>query len=148
MNTASAEPAAKRNLPPKGWPRTWALFRRAISRRCPQCGAKGIFKNYLELRVTCPTCAYRFDREEGYFLGGYGLGVVFSALIPLILLVLAFVYTDWSWITLELIFIPMTIIMPLILFPYTRTFWMMIDLIIDPNEKTEGQLRHHHLQER
>jgi uncharacterized protein (DUF983 family) len=118
------------------------LLKRAITRRCPQCGSKGIFKNYLELRDRCPTCAYRFDREEGYFLGGYALNVFAVGAIPLILLVLFLIYTDYSWVTLELIFIPMAILLPLILFPYTRTFWMVIDLMLDPNEHTEKQLRH------
>ena len=145
MTTSNDDPAAKRNLPDSGWARTRALLSRALRKRCPQCGAKGIFKNYLELRETCPNCEYRFDREEGYFLGGYALGVVFTGLIPLVLLIFAFAYTDFDWVTLELIFIPMVILLPLILFPYTRTLWMMIDLQIDPNGHTEKRLRHHHL---
>jgi len=134
-----------RDLPPGGWSRFWTLLKRALTRRCPQCGAKGIFKNYLELRETCPRCAYRFDREEGYFLGGYGLGVIFSGLIPLVLLIFAFVYTDWDWVTLELIFIPMAILLPFLLFPFTRTLWMLIDLVLDPNEHTEHRVRHNNV---
>jgi len=145
MNPTQTESASLRDLPPGGWSRFSTLLKRALTRRCPQCGAKGIFKNYLELRETCPRCAYRFDREEGYFLGGYGLGVIFSGLIPLILLIFAFVYTDWDWITLELIFIPMAILLPLLLFPYTRTLWMTIDLVLDPNEHTEKRVRHHNI---
>jgi uncharacterized protein (DUF983 family) len=148
MTTGKADPQALRNLPPTGWPRTRTLISRALLRRCPQCGGKGIFKNYLELRETCPTCAYRFDREEGYFLGSYGIGVVLSGLIPLILLIFAFKYTDLDWVTLELIFIPMAILLPLILFPFTRTMWMMIDLIVDQSEKQDKNIRHHHMQER
>ena len=145
MNTATPAQKSQRNLPPSGGARFGTLLKRALGKRCPQCGSKGIFKNYLELKDSCPTCAYRFDREEGYFLGGYALGVVFAGLIPLVLLILAFIYTDYDWITLELIFIPLTIIVPLLLFPYTRTLWMMIDLQLDPTEHTEKQLRHHHL---
>jgi uncharacterized protein (DUF983 family) len=145
MQTATHAQQAQRNLPPNGGARTRTLLKRAFGKRCPQCGSKGIFKNYLELKETCPTCAYRFDREEGYFLGGYALGVVFSGLIPLILLIFAFAYTDYDWVTLELIFIPMAIILPLFLFPYTRTLWMMIDLWLNPTEHTEKQLRHHHI---
>ena len=148
MNIATPEQEAARDLPPTGWPRVWTLLKRALGRRCPQCGSKGIFKNYLEIRDTCPTCAYKFDREEGYFLGSYALGVVFSALIPLILLIFAFMYTDYSWVTLELIFIPLTILLPLVLFPFTRTIWMMIDLWLNPDIKPDKtNMRHHHMQQ-
>lgn len=141
MYTATEEQKALRDLPPKGGERIKLLIKRAFTKRCPQCGGKDIFKHYIELKQNCPTCGYRFEREEGYFLGGYALGVVFTGLIPLILLVFAFIYTDYDWITLELIFIPMAILLPLILFPYTRTLWMMIDLWIHPTEHTEQYLR-------
>jgi uncharacterized protein (DUF983 family) len=65
MNNASVPQQSLRNLPPTGWPRLRTLYARALGKRCPQCGSKGIFKNYLELNETCPACAYRFDREEG-----------------------------------------------------------------------------------
>lgn len=142
MTEPASQPTALRDLPPRGWPRFRVLLRRALARRCPQCGAKGIFKNYLELRERCPVCEYRFDREEGYFLGGYALNVVFVGLIPLILLIFFLAYTDYSWVTLELIFIPLVIVLPLLLFPFTRTFWMLIDLAADPTERTEKRLRH------
>lgn len=145
MSQPEPDPASYRDLPPRGWARLRTLLKRAATRRCPQCGAKGIFKNYLELRERCPRCAYKFDREEGYFLGGYALNVFFVGLIPLILLVFFLIYTDYSWVTLELIFIPLAIILPLLMFPYTRTFWMVIDLFVDPTEHTEKRLRHGHM---
>ena len=141
MSADSPAPESYRDLPPSGSARVWTLLRRAATRRCPQCGSKGIFRHYIELKDRCPRCNYRFDREEGYFLGGYALNVFFVGLIPLLLLVLAFVYTDYNWVTLELIFIPLVILLPILLFPYTRTFWMAIDLIVDPTEHTEQRLR-------
>ena len=148
MSEPNPDPASLRNLPPeRGWPRLSTLLKRAATRRCPQCGSKGIFKNYLELKEHCPTCNYRFDREEGYVLGGYALNVIFVGFIPLVLLVFFLIYTDYSWVTLELIFIPMAIILPLLLFPYTRTFWMVIDLALDPTEHTEKRLRHGHMKQ-
>lgn len=130
-----------RDLPASGWPRLHTLLKRAAQRRCPQCGAKHIFHHYLELKKRCPRCNYHFEREDGYFLGSYALNVFFVGLIPLLLLVVALVYTDYSWVTLEIIFIPMAVILPVLFFPYTRTFWMVIDLFVDPTEHTEKRLR-------
>ena len=134
-------PESYRDLPAGGSERFVTLLKRAAGRRCPQCGSKGIFKHFIELKPRCPRCDYRFDREEGYFLGGYALNVFFVGLIPLLLLVLAFIYTDYSWVTLEIIFIPLAILLPIVFFPYTRTFWMLIDLMVDPTEHTEKRLR-------
>jgi general stress protein CsbA len=109
---------------------------------------RGIFHFYLDLKKRCPRCQYKFEREDGYFLGGYALNVFFVGLIPLLLLVLFFVYTDYSWVMLELIFIPLAVLLPALLFPYTRTFWMAIDLFLDPMEHTERRLRYDKMQPR
>jgi uncharacterized protein (DUF983 family) len=137
---------ALRDLPPSGGPRAKTLVSRAFRRRCPQCGAKGIFKNYLEMKERCPNCDYRFDREEGYFLGSYALNMIAAEFIPVGLLIWFLIKTDYSWVTLELIFIPMAVIVPFLTFPFSRTFWMALDLIIDPNEHTEKQLRRSDIQ--
>ena len=76
-------PESYRDLPASGSDRFRTLLKRAVGRRCPQCGSKGIFKHFIELKARCPQCNYRFDREEGYFLGGYALNVFFVGLIPL-----------------------------------------------------------------
>jgi uncharacterized protein (DUF983 family) len=134
-----------RNLPPRGGKRLRTLLARAFQRRCPQCGNNGIFKNYFEMKHSCPSCGYRFDREEGYFLGAYAVNLLLAEFIPVGLLILFLIYSSYSWVTLELIFIPLAIIMPLLFFPYSRMLWMVLDLYVDPNEHTERQLRQEHL---
>ena len=50
---------------------------RAVARRCPNCGASGIFASYTELRQSCPTCGLRLQRgESDYFIGAYLLNLV------------------------------------------------------------------------
>src|SRR5215218_3072810 len=74
---------ARRNLPLKGWPRLWTLVSRAVRRRCPNCGGKGIFANWFSLKEACPTCGAVFVREEGYFLGAYALNLIIAEFIGL-----------------------------------------------------------------
>jgi uncharacterized protein (DUF983 family) len=135
------DPAARRDLPPAGWPRLRTLLVRALTRRCPQCGAPGIFRNYWSLKDECPRCHYRFEREEGYFLGAYALNLLFAEFITVGLLVWFLVKTDYSWVVLELIFVPLAVLLPILLFPYARTLWMALDLTIDRN-LTDRQLRY------
>jgi uncharacterized protein (DUF983 family) len=130
-----------RNLPPTGWPRLKFLLKRAVTRRCPQCGASGIFRNYLSLKDHCPRCGYTFEREEGYFLGAYAVNLLAAESITIALLVSFLVNTDYSWVTLEIIFIPMAVLLPIVFFPYSRMLWMTIDLMVDRNT-TDRQLRY------
>ena len=58
-------------------------MRRAVSRRCPYYGSHDVFDGYFTLRDQCPTCGVTFEREEGYFLGGYALNLVVAEVVAL-----------------------------------------------------------------
>jgi uncharacterized protein (DUF983 family) len=125
------------NLPPPGWPRTRELLRRAVRRRCPYCGGGRIFANYFTLKDLCPTCEVRFEREDGYFLGGYALNLVVSEFIALGLAVWLLFFTglrDLPLLGQEAIAIGLALGFPLALFPFSRTFWMALDLTLHPPE--------------
>jgi uncharacterized protein (DUF983 family) len=121
-----------RDLPSSGWPRLRVLLARAAGRRCPLCGAKGIFKNWFTMKERCPRCGYHFARESGYFLGSYPLNLIAAEIIPVGLMVALLVWTDISWILLEAILIPLAVGLPFLLFPYAQMLWMAIDLFITP----------------
>ena len=118
----------RRNLPSTGLARVSTLLTRAVRRRCLECGSSGIFSNYLSIERACPNCGYVFERESGYFLGAYAVNLIAAEFITVALLIYFFVATDYSWVVLEAIFIPMGIILPLLFFPYSRMFWMALDL--------------------
>lgn len=134
MTAATPNPAL-RNLPPAGWPRLSTLLGRAVLRHCPECGHGGIFSNWLSIKASCPTCGYVFERESGYFLGAYAVNLVAAEFITVALLIWFLIETDYHWVTLEFIFIPMGILLPLIFFPYSRMFWMAIDLYFSPENQ-------------
>lgn len=126
------DPASPRTLPVGGWPRLQTLLGRALTRRCPLCGQRGIFTNWWSLRDDCPRCGHRFEREEGYFLGAYAVNLIVAELLTVVVLVALFVLTDASWILIEAIVIPLAVGLPILFFPYSRTLWMAIDLMADP----------------
>lgn len=133
--TAVLPNPALRNLPPSGWPRLRTLVGRALMRHCPECGYNHIFANWFTIKDACPRCGYVFAREGGYFLGAYAVNLVAAEFITVFLLVLFLIKTDYHWVTLELIFIPMGIILPLLFFPYSRMLWMAIDLYFTPENQ-------------
>ena len=123
------------NLPHDAWDRFLVTMRRAISRRCPYCGSPGVFDGYFTLRERCPTCLVTFEREEGYFLGGYGLNLVVAELVALGLAIFLLFQTDLRELDLiwqEIIAVALAVAFPLILFPFSRTVWIALDLVLHP----------------
>lgn len=142
-----AEPAAERpsetvsgpipwpNLPAGNWARFRTLFGRALVRRCPYCGGGNIFANYWSLKPICPTCEVRFEREDGYFLGGYALNLVVSEFLALGIafwLIFGTGVREWSIVPQQAIAVALAVAFPLALFPFSRTFWMALDLFLNP----------------
>ena len=123
------------NLPLDIWSRFLVTMRRALSRRCPYCGSHGVFDGYFTLRDRCPTCGVTFEREEGYFLGGYALNLVVAELVGLSLAIFLLFKTDLRELELiwqEAIAVALAVAFPLILFPYSRTVWIALDLVLHP----------------
>jgi uncharacterized protein (DUF983 family) len=120
-------------------------MRRALGRRCPYCGSPGIFDGYFALRERCPRCGVRFEREEGYFLGGYALNLIVAEFLGLGLAIFLIFRTElrnqplaWQ----EVIAVALVIVFPVALFPFSRTVWIAMDLIFHPpRRRSEQQLR-------
>lgn len=121
-----------RDLPLSGWPRLRVLLARALQRRCPLCGHDKIFKNWFTMQERCPRCGYHFARESGYFLGSYPLNLIAAEIIPVGLMIALLIWSDISWIWLEVILIPTAVGLPFLFFPYAQMVWMAIDLFITP----------------
>lgn len=64
------------NVPTDAKTRLLTVFRRALRKHCSYCGGGSIFKNWFDLKETCPTCGTLFEREHGYFLGAYTINLV------------------------------------------------------------------------
>jgi uncharacterized protein (DUF983 family) len=131
---------SRRNLPARGWPRFRTLFWRAIRRRCPNCGGKGVFSNWFSLKDQCPTCGAVFVREEGYFLGAYAINLIVAEFIGLGFVLVILFNLDLSLLEQEVIAVSAAVLLPVLFFPFARTLWMALDLYIDP-ETSERRLR-------
>jgi uncharacterized protein (DUF983 family) len=117
---------------------------RALTRRCPYCGSPGIFNGYFELQESCPTCGVRFEREEGYFLGGYALNLIVAEILALGIAVFVIFGTDFRHAGLlwqEALAIGLALLFPILFFPYSRGVWMALDLTFHPPTTDEQTLR-------
>jgi uncharacterized protein (DUF983 family) len=96
--------STRSNAAAKPRPSAGKMLLRALLRRCPNCGARGIFAGYIALRERCPRCGLRLHRgENDYFIGAYLLNLVAVELIFAGLLALIFVatYPDTPWALLQ-----------------------------------------------
>jgi uncharacterized protein (DUF983 family) len=138
FSTANQRP---RDLPPPSVSRFLKLIGRALTRRCPHCGGRGIFRSYWSLRQACPHCGYAFAREEGYFLGGYAVNLIVAEVLGLGAVLYLIFQTDLSLIAQEAIAIGAAIGLPVLFYPFSRTLWMAVDLMFDPeNREREPRL--------
>ena len=110
---------------------------RGVLKRCPLCGCGKLFTGWFRMKERCPRCRYRFEREEGFFLGAYVINlavaqgvVVALAVVPAIVLLAR--NPDTSIVPLLLGGIAGAVLAPLGFYPFSKTIWTAIDLIMRP----------------
>lgn len=115
---------------------------RALRRRCPRCGGKGLFTSWLKLRERCPTCGYRFEREEGFFTGVYLVNYTVVAVAIVVELFGYLFYAnaedgDVTYLPLLIAGLATALLLPLMTYPFAKTVWAAIDLAIRPLDPVE-----------
>ncbi len=76
-------------------------------------------------------------------MGSYPLNLIAAEIVPVGMMVGLLVWSDLSWIWLEVILIPVAVALPFLLFPFAMMLWMAIDLFITPvNQRSANRIRH------
>ena len=115
------------------------LLWRGIRKKCPNCGGGKIFDGWFTLKDRCPTCAYLFEREEGYWVSAIivNVGVIQTMFIVLFIAVVIGTAPDVRWVPLLVLGGVMNLLFPVFFYPLSKTVWMGIDLYFHPLEATE-----------
>ncbi len=105
---------------------------RGLRRKCAQCGSGHLFRQWINMVDTCPRCDYRFEREEGFFLGAVVVSVIITELLIVAIIVVGFSLTlpNAPVGTLAIGGGVAALFTPLIIYPFTKTIWTAIDLIM------------------
>lgn len=119
-----------------------ATVARGVRRRCGRCGGRRIFAGYFRLKRRCPTCGYRFQREEGFLVGAYFLnfsvteGFMFVALMAYVLWrgVADSQAPLWPVMSACLAF---AVLAPVAFYPVALSTWAALDLAMRPLEPDE-----------
>ena len=119
----------------QGFRRTAALFARALTLRCPNCGGRGILASWFKLAPACPRCRLRPERgESDYFLGGMVFNIALAEGVFVIGLIVTLVVT-WPrvpWSLLQYGAPAAMVLAPIILYPFSRLVWLAFDLMLRP----------------
>jgi uncharacterized protein (DUF983 family) len=113
------------------------LLARGLARRCPVCGASGLFRRWFVLQERCPRCNFRLEqRIEGHWLGSLGINTIvsFGALAVTMAVGLAIAYPEGDLGPLLVAAVAVAVLVPLAFFPFSKTLWSAIDLAMRPLE--------------
>jgi uncharacterized protein (DUF983 family) len=115
-----------------GEPGATKAFLRGATKRCPRCGARGLFSSWFTIREKCPRCGLRLEREEGGFLGAITLNYIATAVAWVALLVTWLIVDlpDLHVAALTIASIAVAVLVPLLFWPFSKTIWSAVDYLI------------------
>ena len=117
-----------------------AMILRALTLRCPHCGARGVLASWFKLKERCPRCKLHLHRDErDYFLGAYTIMLIAVemsfAFGFLIVLLITWPNPPWEWIQWGGAVVLTAGV--LIAYPFAKTLFLAIDLIFRPVSSSE-----------
>lgn len=116
---------------------------RALGRRCPFCGSRGVFKNWFSLKKNCPGCGSVFEPEDGYMLGSYVVNLGVTALIGVLYAFGVVFNTDLSVATLQISAVILMVAVPIFFYGFAQLVWICIDLIFNTTQKFDPNRQRH-----
>ncbi|HKI95514.1 MAG TPA: DUF983 domain-containing protein [Gemmatimonadales bacterium] len=116
-------------------PRLPVVLARAVARRCPACGARGLFDGWFRIRESCPRCGILTDRREpDYFLGAVLVNFIVAESLAVGVAVLV-VLATWPMPRWGLTFaggLACAVLAPIVCYPISKTLWLGVDLLVRP----------------
>ena len=113
------------------------MLGRGLLKRCAVCGSGKLFTRWFRMKERCPRCGYRFEREEGFFLGAYVINlavaqgmVILLAVVPLIVRLAD--DPDASILPFVIGGLVGAVVAPIVFYPWSKTVWTAFDLILRP----------------
>jgi len=82
----------------------------------------------------CPRCGYRFEREQGFIVGGMAINIVVTEGLLAVFLVVSLIATwpDPPVAALIAGAIALNLVVPILFYPFSKTIWAAFDLLVMP----------------
>ena len=98
-----------------------------------------MFASWIRMHERCGACAYRFEREEGYWLGAMYVNYIVTGFFGLSVHVVLGDLYDVPILQQILIILPGMVATPILLFRHARSLWATLDLVFDPPRPADRQ---------
>jgi uncharacterized protein (DUF983 family) len=113
------------------------LLLRVLRLKCPACGRGRLFRRYFVRAESCAGCHRRFEREEGYWVGGSEVHM-FASFGLSVLLCVPFVVLLEPTPGLYAAVILGHVVLSLLVFRYSRAIFLAVDYWLDPAMPASG----------
>lgn len=110
------------------------ILRRGMRNRCPNCGAKSLFKKGLRINHKCARCGLWFERDEGFFLGSMSINytvTIFAFMLPILILTMVGLIPVRTGFILAIL---AAIGCPILFYRCSRSWWLMAYFYFLPHE--------------
>lgn len=101
------------------------LLVRGLFMRCPNCGAKGIMRDWFHVRWRCTQCGMLLQRGHGGALGAatWNYGLVVFLFLPI---GLCLGWMEWlSWMAVVYFCLGASLVGPVVMYPLSWSLWLM-----------------------
>jgi uncharacterized protein (DUF983 family) len=107
------------------------VFARALSLKCPRCGAGGILAGWFKLKDACPVCGLGLRRapESDEWFGGYFVNLITSELLMVFVVVGYVLWTipNVPWTNVEVLSVVMVLVSPVVSYPFAKVLWVAVE---------------------
>jgi len=138
-----AQPGAGREPDrPSDRPSARSMLGRGAAKRCAACGGRSLFTGWFRMVERCPRCRYRFEREEGFFLGAYVMNIGIAQVLIMVLAVVPTIALlnanpDASLVPVIAGGLVGAVLAPIFFYPFSKTLWVANELILRPIDEDE-----------
>ncbi len=116
---------------------TWRrLFvRRALAKRCPQCGQGALFASFARLHTRCPECGLMFRREAGAQTGAMYLTATVTEIFAAALALALFFLTDLPTVPALALGVAVVLVFSYTFLPRAMALWTAVEYATDVSNR-------------
>lgn len=103
-----------------------------VGKRCPRCGERDTFLSWFRMRTSCPRCEWRFEKEEGGYLGAMVVNYGVAIGLWLVALAIGLVITvpDVPVLPLTIVSVIVLVLVPIAFYPRSKTIWAAVEYLV------------------
>lgn len=122
--------------------RFWRLAKSALLLRCPRCFGGPVFRGLFRIEERCSRCGFKFEREQGYFVGAIYINYAATVAIAMPGYFVLDYLAEPSLATQLIFWGGFAVVFPPVFFRHSRCLWLaIVDFVSPPELESSGGVR-------